>query len=146
MSHSPYKLAPGERVCPICNILMGPKRLAKATDKGYCTFCEADIKKRQHRLIRDGRQGMLLATQEILLQPSQPQSGTCGRAECGQVLSHAQIVKGNKFCSRRCAAQGPLASGTLKVLGPHKIHQRAFAGLDVALIRVRSRTMVGPSA
>ncbi len=104
MSHSPYKLAPGERVCPICNILMGPKRLAKATDKGYCTFCEADIKKRQHRLIRDGRQGMLLATQEILLQPSQPQSGTCGRAECGQVLSHAQIVKGNKFCSRRCAA------------------------------------------
>lgn len=104
MSHSPYKLAPGEQVCPICNILMGPKRLAKQTENGYCTFCEADIKKRQHRLYRDGRHNMLLTKKEPLIPVAQPQSGSCARPECGQVLSHAQIVKGNKFCSRRCAA------------------------------------------
>ncbi len=104
MSHSPYKLAQGEQVCPICNILMGPKRLAKPTDYGYCSFCEADIKKRQQRLIRDGRYSMTMTKKEVSLPVSTPQSGTCGRLECGQVLSHAQIVKGNKFCSRRCAA------------------------------------------
>jgi len=83
---------------------MGIKRLAKPTDYGYCSFCEADIKKRQQRLIRDGRYSMTMTKKEVLLPVSAPQSGTCGRLECGQVLSHAQIVKGNKFCSRRCAA------------------------------------------
>ena len=104
MSHSPYKLTQGELVCPICNILMGPKRLAKQTEYGYCTFCDSDIKKRQQRMIRDGRFSVGLAKKEVLLPVSDPQSGSCARLDCGQVLSHAQIVKGNKFCSRRCAA------------------------------------------
>ena len=104
MSHSPYKLAPGEAVCPLCNILMGPKRLARQTPEGYCTFCDVDIRKRQHRLFRDGRLKFSLTRKEVILAAPIPQSGTCGRAECGTILSHAQIVKGNKFCSRRCAA------------------------------------------
>lgn len=104
MSHSPYKLAPGEQQCPICNILMGSKRLAKQTDGGYCTFCEADLKKRQQRLFREGHLSLLETPKEILLPLSTPQNGTCARLDCGQVLNHAQLVKGNKFCSRRCAA------------------------------------------
>ncbi len=104
MSHSPYKLAPGEQVCPICNILMGPKRLARLTENGFCTFCEADIKKRQQRLFRDGRAALLVTKKEPPLPLEQPQSGSCARSDCTQILSHAQIVKGNKFCSRRCAA------------------------------------------
>jgi hypothetical protein len=104
MSHSPYKLAPGEQVCPICNILMGPKRLARPTEQGYCTFCETDIKKRQHRMFRNGVMNTNMFKKETLIPVVAPQSGSCARPECGQVLSHAQIVKGNKFCSRRCAA------------------------------------------
>jgi hypothetical protein len=84
---------------------MGPKRLAKLTDAGYCTYCEADFKKRQQRLLREGLINSLLETpKEILMPVTTPQNGTCARPECGQVLNHAQLVKGNKFCSRRCAA------------------------------------------
>jgi hypothetical protein len=55
-------------------------------------------------MIREGRFNLAATKKEVLLPMAAPQSGTCGRHECSQVLSHAQIVKGNKFCSRRCAA------------------------------------------